>query len=73
MLMLTLICDGCGKDIDARDLEIVDPEGRPACLKCETCRSKPTVKKLDIFGNVIDTFQTEGELNGWRPTQGSLF
>ncbi len=31
-----------------------------------------TVKALDIFGEVHDTFQTEGELNGWRATQGRL-
>ena len=34
---------------------------------------KPTVKKVDIFGDVLDTKQTEAELNGWRESQGSLF
>lgn len=31
-----------------------------------------TVKRADIFGNVIDTHATEAELNGWRPSQGAL-
>lgn len=31
-----------------------------------------TVKQLDIFGNVIDTYATEAELNGWRPQQGMM-
>jgi hypothetical protein len=32
-----------------------------------------TVKRCDLFGNVIDTYQTEAELNGWRPVNGRLF
>lgn len=31
-----------------------------------------TVKRVDLEGNVTDTFQTEGELNGFRQTQGAL-
>lgn len=33
----------------------------------------PTVKKVDLFGTVHDTYQTEAELNGWRPTQAPLW
>ena len=32
-----------------------------------------TVKRVDLFGNIVDTFQTEGELNGWHATQAPLF
>lgn len=32
-----------------------------------------TVKRIDIFGNIEDTFQTEQELNGWRERQQALF
>lgn len=31
-----------------------------------------TVKRADLFGNVADTYATEGELNGHRPTQGRM-
>lgn len=31
-----------------------------------------TVKRIDLDGNVTDTFQTESELNGWRASQGRL-
>lgn len=33
---------------------------------------EPTVKRLDMFGAVTDTHQTETELNGWKPTQCKL-
>lgn len=39
--------------------------------RADSC-GKPTVKRLDIFGQVHDTYQTESELNGWRPSQGRL-
>ncbi|MBA2708307.1 MAG: hypothetical protein H0U59_10950 [Gemmatimonadaceae bacterium] len=29
----------------------------------------PTVKRVTLFGDVLDTYQTESELNGWRPQQ----
>lgn len=32
-----------------------------------------TVKRADLFGAVRNTFQTEGELNGWRSRQQQLF
>jgi hypothetical protein len=32
----------------------------------------PTVKRADLFGNVVDTHKTEAELNGFRATQGKL-
>lgn len=32
-----------------------------------------TVKRIDLFGTVHDTFRTEAELNGWRAAQGRLF
>ena len=31
-----------------------------------------TVKRVDLDGNVTDTYRTEAELNGWRPTQGAM-
>ena len=31
-----------------------------------------TVKRADLFGNVIDTFRTEAEMNGHRATQGRM-
>lgn len=31
-----------------------------------------TVKRVDLFGNVTDTYATEGELNGWREQQSAL-
>lgn len=46
-----------------------DVERRPAAPAASL---PPTVKKLDIFGNVIDTYQTEAELNGWKAKQGRL-
>ena len=34
--------------------------------------SAMTIKRADLWGNVIDTFATETELNGWRASQGAL-
>lgn len=31
-----------------------------------------TVKVADLFGNVTDTYKTEGELNGYREEQARL-
>lgn len=41
---------------------------------CDNCRGlkNETVKKLDLWGNTVDTFQTEAELNGFRLKQGAL-
>lgn len=39
----------------------------------EPVSAKPTVKRVSLFGDVEDTFQTEAELNGWRAQQGELF
>ena len=43
----------------------------------ETRRPSPapteaTVKRVDLYGNVVDTHQTEAELNGFRPSQGRM-
>jgi len=38
----------------------------------EPCETVATVKRIDLWGNVIDTFKTEGEANGWTPDQGRL-
>lgn len=35
-------------------------------------RESATVKKSSLWDGVFDTYQTEGELNGWRPSQGAL-
>ncbi len=35
--------------------------------------TKPaTVQRVDLFGNMTDTFQTEAELNGHKASQGRL-
>lgn len=39
----------------------------------EPATAPATVKRADLFGAVTDTYQTEGELNGWRATQARLF
>ena len=31
-----------------------------------------TVRRATLFDGVLDTFQTETELNGWRPSQGRM-
>lgn len=40
--------------------------GRPQTYAVET------VKRPDLFGHVHDTYATETELNGFKPTQGAL-
>lgn len=35
-------------------------------------RDDETVKRASLWDGVLDTYQTEGELNGWRPKQGAL-
>ncbi len=44
---------------------------KPCSCDCHGKRSE-TVKRVDLFGVVTDTYQTERELNGWRETQGKL-
>ena len=40
---------------------------------CNDCFPPPeTVKRATLFDGVIDSFQTEAELNGHRATQGKL-
>lgn len=48
-------------------------EGREIDCDCD-CHTPAveTVKRPDLFGNVTDTFASEGELNGFRPTQGRM-
>lgn len=37
------------------------------------CRVTPeTVKRVDLFGNVTDTFRSEAELNGFAVAQGRM-
>ena len=36
------------------------------------CPSGQTVKRATLFDGVLDTYQTETELNGFRETQGAL-
>lgn len=50
-----------------------EPEGEEEPREEACSASAPTVKRVDIFGVVTDTYQTEGELNGWHAKQGSLF
>jgi len=53
-----------GQAASGQGLEAALPEAVPA--------GGTTVKRPDLFGNVHDTYQTEAELNGFRPTQGDL-
>lgn len=38
----------------------------------DTVPPEPTVKRATLFDGVVDTYQTETELNGWKPRQGAL-
>lgn len=31
-----------------------------------------TIKRIPLWGNVLDTYRTEAELNGFRPEQGRM-
>jgi len=61
---------GLGKPVAPAesDLAAGDVGGAPKQAAVGT----PTVKRVDLEGNVIDTFQTEAELNGIRQTQGAM-
>ena len=49
------------------------PEATPAApQRPHEASERVTVKRVDIFGTVIDTYQTEAELNGFRAKQGRL-
>ena len=39
---------------------------------CPKCAIPTTVKRATLFDGVIDSYRTESELNGWKPTQGAL-
>jgi hypothetical protein len=49
-------------------------EGDNPSAPCGTAHHprEATVQRADLFGNIIDTHQTESELNGWKPKQGVL-
>jgi len=36
------------------------------------CKPAATVKRATLFDGIVDTYQTETELNGFRPTQGAM-
>ena len=61
---------GLGQVVPPREADIAptDVGGAPEQAAVGT----PTVKRVDLEGNVIDTFQTEAELNGIRQTQGAM-
>ncbi len=63
----------CTQDNSARSSH---PERPVTCSDClDTVQPSDrgaTVKRVDLFGNVTDTFQTEAELNGHKATQGRL-
>ena len=40
--------------------------------ECPSGRATETVKRLDIFGKVTDTYRTEAEHNGYHEEQGRL-
>lgn len=59
--------------IGPRDFETYEPL-EPAWMAhmSVVAREPETVKRADLFGNVLDTFATEGELNGYRESQGRM-
>ena len=71
---------GCREIAGVLERNPATPHYAPGhCRDCndETARrdaeaDRPTVKRPDLFGNVIDSYRTESELNGWKATQGAL-
>ena len=77
-------CGRCGADIAADPFHacatmcdcgrgpILQGNGTPdVCATCYMAETA-TVKRASLFDGVIDTYQTETELNGHRATQGAL-
>ena len=78
----TFQCQECETLIDDALLEALccelGTEKRESCPNCGSCDldiapyQPATVKRATLFDGVVDTFQTEAELNGWRPSQGRM-
>lgn len=49
-----------------------DTTRKPAEPPAAPREAPATVQRVDLWGNLIDTHQTEAELNGFRPTQGRM-
>jgi len=68
---------GCGCDChrpEPKPAMHPDPTQTPNSPRIAShAAENATVKRVDLFGTVVDTFQTEGELNGWHATQAQLF
>ena len=56
-------CPSCGKSYPVADV--------PLCPMCGD-QAEETVQRATLWDGVIDTHQTEAELNGFRATQGAL-
>ena len=65
-------CRHCGEPRNSAELST----GATYTGWCHECRATlatiATVKHADLWGNVMDTHQTEAELNGFRASQGAL-
>jgi hypothetical protein len=61
---------------DLHPWRVYEAADKPS-IQVPACGPEPervTVKKPTLFGDVVETFCTEGELNGWRrKPQGRLF
>lgn len=66
--MSAQLCQWCRRPLDESDSCFTGSTAHVA----ERAARPFTVKRIDLFGNVRDTFQTETELNGFRPTQGRM-
>lgn len=70
---MTTLCDaGC-----SRIATTPGADGADYCPECYRAskggrREVPTVKRASLWDGVVDTFATEAELNGFRPSQGGL-
>ncbi|MGD9934802.1 MAG: hypothetical protein AB7T37_13955 [Dehalococcoidia bacterium] len=59
--------NGCD-DVCDRCLTLWLDAGEPQMCPCQPA----TVHRATLWDGVVDTFQTEAELNGYRPAQGAL-
>lgn len=63
----------CKPEIDWNpDYDIIADMRQPLRASDAIYHTAETVKRPDLFGHVHDTYATETELNGFRPTQGAL-
>lgn len=68
---MTTLCDaGCSRVATTRGADGADY--CPECYKVSKGGRRETVKRASLWGGVQDTYRTEAELNGFRPSQGAL-